>query len=325
MYPALNARGWRWVYVVPNGIRNTFYRMTTMEEFRQYHWPSRINPEFDEAKNDELRKLYGGAESPGYIHNVLGEHGRPAYGVFDPDAFDACFDGTAPFADIRLTGSDLTGGSLNNKLPEYSGHPGGEYYLGCDLGYTADPSEFTGWVEVDKKMRSVFRINLTHVRYDVQQELILRLHERFGFAGIGIDEGGNGAAVLHNLLAARPELENIIEGYQFGEKIKVPFSQTDGESKRPIKQFMTELLIKGLEDRAMVLGDCPDRESQYLSHTYHLGMRDQVIYDKGNDHIIDADRCAVLRRYRRKNPAAPAQTPHLGLISGLHRLGDMDG
>ena len=40
-----------------------------------------------------------------------------------------------------------------------------------------------------------------------------------------------------------------------------------------------------------------DRESQYASHTYAVTQSGRVVYDKGNDHIIDADRCAVLAHY----------------------------
>ena len=67
--------------------------------------------------------------------------------------------------------------------------------------------------------------------------------------------------------------------------------------RRPTKLFMTELLQRRMADRTIVFPPIAERESQYAGHTYTGGMRGQVLFDKGNDHIIDADRCALLAHY----------------------------
>ncbi len=56
-----------------------------------------------------------------------------------------------------------------------------------------------------------------------------------------------------------------------------------------------------------------DRESQYAGHTYSAGMRGQVLFDKGNDHIIDADRCALLAQYL---DTLEVYTPSRGVVVG---------
>src|SRR5690606_29382770 len=84
---ALNGEGIRWVYGVPNGLRNTYYRMTQDQTAEQYNWPSSLNPVFTPAKDAELARLYGGRTSPGYIHRVLGQHGTPAHAVFHLDDY----------------------------------------------------------------------------------------------------------------------------------------------------------------------------------------------------------------------------------------------
>ena len=40
------------------------------------------------------------------------------------------------------------------------------------------------------------------------------------------------------------------------------------------------------------------RESQYAAHTYRVGPRGRIVYEKGNDPLIDADRCALLAHWR---------------------------
>ncbi|MBI4558100.1 MAG: hypothetical protein HY706_11010, partial [Candidatus Hydrogenedentes bacterium] len=63
------------------------------------------------------------------------------------------------------------------------------------------------------------------------------------------------------------------------------------------KQFMTELLQRRMAERSLVFPPLPDREEQYAAHTYWTSASGQVVYDKGDDHLIDADRCAVLAHY----------------------------
>ena len=61
---------------------------------------------------------------------------------------------------------------------------------------------------------------------------------------------------------------------------------------------MTELLQRRLNEGTLCFPALADREGQYAAHTYTVGASGQIVYEKGNDHIIDADRCAVLRHYR---------------------------
>ena len=67
--------------------------------------------------------------------------------------------------------------------------------------------------------------------------------------------------------------------------------------RRRIKEFMTELLSGRMREGTIVFPRSADRESQYASHTYSVGDSGRVVYEKGHDHIIDADRCAILRWY----------------------------
>ena len=73
LFQALNGDGKRWIYGVPNGLRNTYYRFTEPGGgYELHHWPSTYNPAFSPEKCAELARLYGGDTSPGYTHRVLG-------------------------------------------------------------------------------------------------------------------------------------------------------------------------------------------------------------------------------------------------------------
>jgi hypothetical protein len=289
MYQSLNGEGRRWVYGVPNGLRNTFYRMTGMRNAEQYNWPSTLNPAFTAEKDAELTLLYGGTDSPGYIHRVLGLHGSPAHAVFDLDNYLSCVDESLDFASLTVAEDD------SFSLP--SAPASGDYYLGCDLGYARDPSEFVVFRAEPPHLANVLRVHLRGVNYARQQEIIIELDAAYDFRAIGIDCGNNGRAVAHNLMAQGPAWCEKVRAFEFGAALELEPLPDGRPDRRPMKSFMTELLQRHLADRSIVFPALPDRETQYASHTYSIGVSGQVLFEKGNDHLIDADRCAALAHY----------------------------
>jgi len=306
LYQALNSGGWRWVYGVPNGLRGTYYRMTRMPEYAQFRWPSHLNPDFTEHKRQELMKLYGGEDSEGYVHRVLGEHGSPARAAFNFDDYLLCVDRSVKFQDALITKQDVRKFDLEAMLPE----PGPaqsrlDIYMGCDLGYTRDPTELVLYADDGRTMLNFARVHMEGVDYHTQQRAIEILNNRFSFRGIGIDNGSNGMAVCHNLLALGDRWTSIVQGYDFGSRILVGYDAFEQEDRRPAKRFMTQLIEQRLREKTLALPQLTERDEQYVSHTYRLGPTGQIIYEKGNDHIIDADRCAMLRQYLEHVPVEP--------------------
>jgi hypothetical protein len=290
LYQALNGGGRRWVYGVPNGLRNTFYRMSQMPDAEQYNWPSTINPDFDEAKERELAHLYGGRNTPGYIHRVLGQHGAPMHAVFSLDEYLQCVDEGIDFEEVSLEEGE--------PFAAPSGIPHGDYYLGCDLGYARDPSEFVVYRSDPPYLVNVLRVHLEGVNYARQQAIIEELDRAYDFQGIGIDAGNSGRAVAHQLMVLGEAWCEKIQAFEFGGSLELqPLS--DGRLvRRRVKEFMTELLQRRMSEGTIRFPKLADRESQYASHTYTVGASGQIVYEKGHDHLIDADRCAVLRHYR---------------------------
>lgn len=290
LYQALNGGGRRWVYGVPNGLRNTFYRMSQMPDVEQYNWPSSLNPAFDAAKDAELAQLYGGRTTPGYMHRVLGQHGAPMHAVFSLDEYLASVDTGIDFEDITLREEDAFDGP---------GHvPTGDYFLGCDLGYARDPSEFVVYCNAPPYLINVLRVHLEGVNYARQQQIIEALDAAYDFQGIGIDAGNSGRAVAHQLMALGEDWCEKIQAYEFGGSLELQPLPDGRLVRRRVKEFMTELLQRRMNEGTIRFPPLADRESQYASHTYGVGTSGQIVYEKGNDHLIDADRCAVLRHYR---------------------------
>jgi hypothetical protein len=303
LYQALNGGGRRWVYGVPNGLRNTFYRMTCMKDFEQYNWPSNMNPEFTPEKDAELARLYGGRRSPGYVHRVLGQHGEPAHAVFALDDYLACVDNGLSDVACVVREEDAF------VAPE--GIVPGRYYLGCDLGYARDPSEFMVYCDSSPHLVNVLRVRLEGVNYNRQQEIIEELDRAYRFRRIGLDAGNNGRAVAHALMAQGRDWCTKVEAIEFGATLDVEVMPDGRPARRRAKEFMTELLQRRLAERTLVLPPDADREAQYASHTYTVNAQGQIVYAKGDDHIIDADRCALLAHYL--DTRDPVMAPHVSL------------
>ncbi|MCP4639515.1 MAG: hypothetical protein GY851_03740, partial [bacterium] len=271
LYQALNGDGRRWVYGVPNGLRNTFYRMSQLGRAEHYNWPSMKNPEYSRAKDLELTVLYGGRKSPGYTHRVLGMHGAPAHAVFNLDDYLACVSEAVDFYDCSIGEGDPFS-VPGHVMP-------GDHYLGCDLGYARDPSEFVVYRSDPPHLVNVLRVHLHGVNYARQQEVITELDAAYDFRRIGIDCGNNGRAVAHNLMAQGPEWCDKVAAIEFGANIELEPLPDGRPNRRQAKRFMTELIERRMAERALVFPRSADRESQYASHTYTVGVNGGIVYD----------------------------------------------
>lgn len=309
LFQSLNAGGRRWVYGVPNGVRNMFYRLTQASDAEQYHWPSYMNPEFTAEKDAELAALYGGRHTPAYRHQVLGEFGEPRYAVFYADDYLACVDSGLIAPTLLLRNQEtLTLPFTPQK---------GDYVLGADFGYSQDPSEFVVFQDKDETLTCVLRVHLEHVGYAEQQACLLELDHAFHFKALGFDSGGSGRAVAHCLTAAQPDLEPRLHIFDFGSTLTLPAPHGNSPLRRRTKEFMTELLQRRLRARTIRFPHCPEREAQYLSHTYHTTPQGYITYDKGNDHVLDADRCAILAHYLALESIAGLSRPSLPHLYGF--------
>ena len=298
------------IYSTPNGMRNsTYYRLTTSTQFKVFRWPSWLNPIWSEEREAELLEFYGGRDSAGWQHEVAGEHGKPSYGAFNIEYLNICRQELLEYQKVVITGDELSGcdteeeshdrlEALLNLVPQT-----GVFWIGGDLGYTNDPTELVVFQELElgerRIIKLVLRVHMKHVAYPHIAQTIALLDRYYTATGIGVDNGGNGLAVvqeLHTLDKYKDLLlDGRLRGYDFGGMTTL--AVRDGkEVRKRTKEFMTSLINGALQRRQIVFpAEDLELEDQFTTHTYTL--RDgRVIYSKGNDHIIDAVRCALLAR-----------------------------
>ncbi|CAM2070236.1 Intein splicing domain-containing protein [Sulfidibacter corallicola] len=300
------------IYSTPNGMRNTtYYRLTTNSSFKVFRWPSWISPLWTKDRERDLLDFYGGRDTAGWQHEVAGEHGKPSYSAFNLDAFNACRKEVLAYSRIAITGAELTDCAdesavfdrlemLLNLEPQ-----DGVFWIGGDLGYTNDPTELVVFREDEsggKPVLTLFlRVHMEQVAYPCISQVIALLDHHFSATGIGVDYGGNGMAVVQELLGLDKYKSNSLNGrllgIHFGGMTTVTV-RGGQEIKKRTKEHMTQLINGALQRRELIIpASDSDIEDEFTTHTYVL--RDgRVIYSKGHDHIIDAVRCAMLVRER---------------------------
>ncbi len=310
----LNAGGQFRVYSTPNGLRNTYYyRITQGKKWKKFHWPSWMAPDWSPEREAELAEFYGGKNTSGWQHEVAGEHGKPTYGAFDPAQVIAALVNVKDYRKVSITGDALRNCDSESKIRLrlqnllHLTTRKGTYWVGGDLGYTSDPTELLMFEEDERKetLTLVLRIHAEQVPYPVITEIIALVDRVYSPVGIGVDRGGNGMSVVQELLGLDKYrdlyLAGRLVGYDFGSSIAVGEDERGRPIKRRTKEEMTSLINKAFSKRKLVLPKQDhDVEDQLCTQTYVMTDRG-VVYSKGNDHVVDAMRCALLRHAQERN------------------------
>ncbi len=310
----LKADGIFRIYSTPNGLRDTtYYRLTQLSSWEVVRWPSWYHPDWTEERGNAIQEFYGGRNTAGWQHEVAGEHGRPSYGVFNIEYFTLCQHELPEYQQISITGEELKYCESEDEVEERLdmllnlAPRDGTFWLGADTGYTNDPTEIVLFKETEEhgrtKLRLVLRIHMEHVSYPNIAACLALLDRYYDPAGLGIDNGGNGVSIVQELTGLdkyRPlALKSRLRGFDFGSSTMVYQENSGKEVKKPTKEFMTNLINKSLQKREMVLPITDlEIESQFTTHTYTFQNGGRIKYSKGNDHIIDAVRCALMVRNR---------------------------
>lgn len=259
----------------------------------------------------EKVREHRGTDTASYQHMVLGQHGVTTSCAFDIEGFFSCLKPVDGYEVFEIRGSIFDSLSneteVNNRIVEIFGRFGpipkpGSYWLGADTGYQADPAELVIWHEDEMKiMTRVLRIHCEHVQFPHQEKIIAQLDRAYHFNGIGIDAGANGTSIYQNLMT-KDEFRDLLHlnvrlvSVNFGGTVLVQRDQYGRDVRQDSKPFYTQLLNSAMRRRTAIWPKQDQQsEFQYTSHKFFV-KGNSVTYSKGNDHIVDADRCAFFVR-----------------------------
>ena len=335
------------IYSVPDGRRDTnYFKMKHAAMLGQSHMKyinfskeNQPEPFWSAERKKKYITLYGGETSSGYLRNVRGQDGEPVNGVFPAVWLDAAVKEIWEYRCLKIQSlaegvyvvRGLSFRKVGNEIetieeltadipaPQFnlvsvirSAFAGihGENYGGADLGMSMDPSEIIIKQVRGRMHRTIARVHLENVTYDIQCGVIDTLDDIFVPVGWGVDYGNAGSAVVQIMQGVNKsgelnypdkDYENRMKGYQF-KSSHIDIDEdgntvTDHENK-PVKVSLKHLATKTIQAKMMKQETeypCdPDLINDYRNHTSTEGSR-EPIYSKDNDHLIDADRVAELR------------------------------
>ena len=329
------------VYSVCDGRRDTeFYRLSNLSKamskdveypsdngawlspdidpahYRHFHWPkTNMPPPFwSPERKQQCIVLYGGEDSQGYKHNVLGEHGDPESTIFPSDKFEKIIKEIPEYVSIHILVNEKQGDvsidvygitkglkvSIDNLtlslanfnvqevLNKHLTHRAdiAEYFMGGDLGYSQDFAEF--WVKavIGDRNRLIARVQMRGVRYNHMREawnLMDDIYDR-GRDNMrsGVDIGGAGTAFYHELVGNYPDkhYEERCVPVQFGGKADLlgPDGEPilDHNTEKPIRRRIKSLSTDILVKRMQELkNDYPDDHDLVRDFTGHTSRPGQ--------------------------------------------------
>jgi hypothetical protein len=299
-----------WVSGVPNGLRekNVLFECDQLDEKFSRHAVSRLkSTRYTKQQHETDLKQYGGEQGDDYVHLVLGEHGSPAFSVFDRKL-------------MKIEDYDVHISLLNNvtleqhsnnfnevlRAPELSPDIEVNHDLlvaGVDAGFSNDPTIITVlWRHKDTKVwREFLRFELRRIKYPMQANIINWLDTIYRFNMICIDAGSSGLALCQILQDDTGDFKNKnfakrLIPVDFQASVVTGYDENGGEVKDRVRKFTIQTLQKWSQnDQILVFSKKDDdivTELERVGFTRDLvGQPKFFVYSpqggqKGEDHLL---------------------------------------
>jgi hypothetical protein len=237
-----------WMSSTPTGRREKFYDLCFDKEWKEFHYPSHVNPNWSEHLDKFFKK---NLTSIGYKHEILGEFGEQEEGIFQ-----------ASYVDRAM--SDYTYGSM---YPESSWlYSIGVDWNGQKIGTTI---YVTGFNPSTNKFMTVESVVVQKEGWTQTAacQKIVELNRKWRPFAIYVDRGFGGTQieVLHKYgFDARSDpqkganhidakLARIVKPFDFGSSVEIRDPFTKELRNKPAKGFLVENSVRRFESGDILL------------------------------------------------------------------------
>jgi len=292
-----------WVSGVPNGLRekNVLFECDQVDEKYSKHNVSRLqSPRYTVEQRETDLKQYGGEQGDDYTHLVLGEHGSPAFSVFDRKL-------------MRIENYPVTVSLMNNlslesvhgnfheilNAPEFN-EPHDLVCAGIDAGFSNDPTIITILYRNEDVWRIFARYELRRIKYPTQAKIIDWLDNIYRFNMVCLDAGSSGLALGQMLQMGdefkHKDFEKRLIMVDFQGSVVTGYDEEQKEIKDRVRKFTIQTLQKWSQNDQMIAFSMQDEdvivELERVGFTRDmLGVPKFFVYSaqggqKGDDHIL---------------------------------------
>ncbi|MEW6770028.1 MAG: terminase family protein [Bacillota bacterium] len=293
----------------PTGKREYFYRACTEKNspYKQYHFSSHVNPEWDEQADEEFRLFHSEID---YQHEVLAEFGEETSGVFNKALVEKAAH-TLYYAYSKLSAQQrrfvaengievLELGPYNfdvRPLPALR-------TMGVDWDkYGATPQiVITEYNEKLQRFQVVLRESIPKSEFTLDHAVnrIVELNSIYNPAVIYCDRG-YGEYQVETLRAyglKHPEtgLARKVKGWAFNQSIELVDPSTKEVVNKPLKHFMVNQTALMFERERLLISPFDDElYSQIINYSVvRRTSTGQPVYTSKNEHALDAMMLSIL-------------------------------
>lgn len=278
-----------WMSSTPTGKRERFYETSNSRLYKEFHYPSQVNPNWTPELEATFREQL---TSIGYEHEILAEFGTQEQGVFQVGYVEAA-EAEYKYADMR---------------PDHRWH----YAIGVDWNDTKIGTTMvvTGFNPTTNKFMIVERKTVSRDGWTQLSAChnIAELNRKWRPFAIYVDQG-YGATQIEVLrkfaLEARTNKEkgpnhmdakllNVLKPYQFGSTIEIRDPFTKQPVKKPSKGFLVESAVRRFESNDIYFPKSDtELKAELLGYIIdRVSIHGQIVYGTNNenigDHVLDA-------------------------------------
>ena len=301
-----------WCSSTPTGKRDFFYDICTNPKtgYKAYHFPSMVNPDWDEEMEGELRATM---TEQGYIHEVEAEFGEETIGVFRKDSIEKAKN-TLMYAYRKINEwerKQYKEQGYNVKdiyyLPKYTrGNPAPSAYriVGVDWDkYQATPQiVVTEFNEALKKFQVVWREDIPQAEFtlDYAVNKIIEINDIYKPQYIYADRGFGEYQIEMLRIYGRdhPEtnLDKKVKPIHFSEKINIVDPVTGEEDRKEAKDFMINQTSIILDRHQLLLSPFDDVIWKQMMNyqVVRVSQNGKPIYTSEDEHALDALMLTIL-------------------------------
>jgi hypothetical protein len=277
----------------PTGRREKFWEWCNSNRFKEFWFPSYVNPFFAKEQEDEFREQYSDI---GYRHEIEADWGEDSEGVYPRKFVDFSFV-SPPWKYEPSVNSARSFYTIGVDWDKYGAGTNIVVLEVCGNDYEEE--------RFKNKIKLCYREEIQKSEYTLTKAVdrIVELNRIFNPKHIYVDRGFGEVQVelLHKkgIEDERSGLKNKVKGVSFAETIEVRDPYTQLPIKKEMKPFMVDNLRQYLEKEKLVFPETD--EELYLQLISYIVVRTtqtgRPVFEAGGstmDHAHDALMLALL-------------------------------
>lgn len=301
-----------WVSSTPTGKRSFFYDICTNPDtgYKAYHFPSMVNPDFDEKMEGELRATM---TEQAYIHEVEAEFGEETVGVFNKDAVERAKSAYLySYRELNAWEREQykkNGYALEDivYIPKYTKRnpaPSAHRIIGVDWDKYGAATQIivTEFNELLKKFQVINRIEISRgdFTFDNAVKTIIELNDiydpKFIYVDAGMGEYQIETLRLHGRENPETGMHKKVKRIQFSQNIEIRDPATREVDKKDAKNFMVNQTSILLERNQILLSPFDDMVWKQMMdyQVVRISQNGKPTYTSENEHALDAFMLTIL-------------------------------